>query len=96
MNTPVRKRVALIGIGDIARKVYLLLLSRHDQAEVVGLLSHSPATVQELSVPTVLPKGQRIWMSCCHGTWMQYLCTVQLQPIMSMLQNVWSTVYRCM
>ncbi|WP_042197358.1 Gfo/Idh/MocA family protein [Paenibacillus camerounensis] len=57
MNTPVRKRVALIGIGDIARKVYLPLLSRHDQAEVVGLLSHSPATVQGAVRSYRLAKG---------------------------------------
>lgn len=57
MNTPVRKRVAMIGIGDIARKVYLPLLTRHDQAEVVGVLSHSPATVQGAVRSYRLPKG---------------------------------------
>jgi virulence factor len=57
MNIPVRKRVAMIGIGDIARKVYLPLLSRHDQAEVVGVLSHSPSTVQRAVQAYRLPKG---------------------------------------
>lgn len=57
MNIPVRKRVALIGIGDIARKVYLPLLSRHDQAEIVGVLSHSSATVQRAVQTYRLQKG---------------------------------------
>lgn len=57
MNIPGRKRVAMIGIGDIARKVYLPLLSRHDHAEVVGLLSHSPATVQGAVSSYRFPKG---------------------------------------
>ncbi|WP_438491606.1 Gfo/Idh/MocA family protein [Paenibacillus sp. IHBB 3054] len=57
MNNTARKRVAMVGIGDIARKVYLPLLSRHDQAEVVGVLSHSPATVQGAVRMYRLPKG---------------------------------------
>jgi virulence factor len=57
VNIPVRKRVAMIGIGDIARKVYLPLLSRHDRAEVVGVLSHSPATVQGAVSSYRFPKG---------------------------------------
>ncbi|UQZ32589.1 gfo/Idh/MocA family oxidoreductase [Paenibacillus sp. PK3_47] len=57
MNISGRKRVAMIGIGDIARKVYLPLLSRHEQAEVVGLLSHSPATVQSAVHSYRFPKG---------------------------------------
>ncbi|WNS44286.1 Gfo/Idh/MocA family oxidoreductase [Paenibacillus sp. MMS20-IR301] len=57
MNISVRKRVAIIGIGDIARKVYLPLLSRHDQAEIAGVLSHSPVTVQKAVQAYRLPKG---------------------------------------
>lgn len=57
MNYTARKRVAMVGIGDIARKVYLPLLSRHEQAEVVGVLSHSPATVQGAVGMYRLPKG---------------------------------------
>lgn len=57
MNIPVRKRVAMVGIGDIARKVYLPLLSRHDQAEVVGVLSHSTSTVQRAVQAYRLQKG---------------------------------------
>lgn len=52
-----RKRVAMIGIGDIARKVYLPLLSRHDHVEVVGVLSHSPTTVQSTKDRYRLAKG---------------------------------------
>lgn len=41
------KRVALIGIGDIARKVYLPLLSHSKRAEIVGVMSRSAGTVEE-------------------------------------------------
>ena len=47
----------MIGIGDIARKVYLPLLSRHDKAEIVGVLSHSAKTVQDAVYSYRLPKG---------------------------------------
>ncbi|WP_410514635.1 Gfo/Idh/MocA family oxidoreductase [Paenibacillus sp. BR2-3] len=57
MNVPERKRVAMVGIGDIARKVYLPLLSRHDRAEVAGVLSHSPATVEGAVNSYRFPKG---------------------------------------
>ncbi|SET59370.1 Gfo/Idh/MocA family protein [Paenibacillus sp. NFR01] len=57
MRVPERKRVAMIGIGDIARKVYLPLLSRHDQAEVIGILSHSPQTVRTAVSSYRFPKG---------------------------------------
>ncbi|MFD2879450.1 Gfo/Idh/MocA family oxidoreductase [Paenibacillus rhizoplanae] len=57
MKLPVRKRVAMIGIGDIARKVYLPLLSRHDQAEVVGVLSHSSGTVERAVQAYRLQRG---------------------------------------
>ncbi|MDQ0196117.1 Gfo/Idh/MocA family protein [Paenibacillus wynnii] len=57
MKDQQRKRIALIGLGDIARKVYLPLLSRHNEAEVVGVLSHSPATVQGTVNSYRFPKG---------------------------------------
>lgn len=57
MNTAGRKKVAIIGIGGIARKVYLPLLSCHDQVEVAGVLSHSPATVQEAVHSYRFPRG---------------------------------------
>lgn len=42
-----RKRIALIGIGGIARKVYLPLLINRVDIEVVGVISHSEQTVRE-------------------------------------------------
>ncbi|MBW4081867.1 Gfo/Idh/MocA family protein [Paenibacillus sp. S150] len=57
MKITERKRVALVGIGDIARKVYLPLLSGHDQAEVAGVLSHSPETVQRAVHSYRFPRG---------------------------------------
>ncbi|MEK3984115.1 Gfo/Idh/MocA family oxidoreductase [Paenibacillus sp. FSL K6-3166] len=57
MIVPERKRVAIIGIGNIARKVYLPLLSQHDYAEVVGVLSHSSTTVEQAVHTYRFPKG---------------------------------------
>jgi virulence factor len=42
----IKTRIGIIGLGDIAQKVYLPILSRHDQVDIVGLLSRSEATVQ--------------------------------------------------
>ncbi|MEW4370434.1 Gfo/Idh/MocA family protein [Paenibacillus kandeliae] len=42
-----RKRVALIGIGGIARKVYLPLLCGRSDVELVGVVSRSEATVRQ-------------------------------------------------
>ncbi|WP_379131968.1 Gfo/Idh/MocA family protein [Paenibacillus sp. sgz500958] len=47
----------MVGLGDIARKVYLPLLSRHDDAEVVGVLSSSSSTVQGAVSSYRFPKG---------------------------------------
>jgi virulence factor len=44
-----KKRIGIIGLGDIAQKVYLPILSKHDQVEIVGLVSRSEATVQKLA-----------------------------------------------
>jgi virulence factor len=43
-----KKRIGIIGLGDIAQKVYLPLLSRHTGVEIVGLMSRSEATVERL------------------------------------------------
>jgi virulence factor len=43
-----KKRIGIIGLGDIAQKVYLPLLSKHEQVNIVGLLSRSEATVNRL------------------------------------------------
>lgn len=52
-----RKKVALIGLGDIARKVYLPLLSGHPEAEVCGVLSASDHTVQQTVQEYRFPRG---------------------------------------
>lgn len=52
-----RKRVALVGLGDIARKVYLPLLSRHEDADIVGVLSSSTSTVEGTVNSYRFPKG---------------------------------------
>lgn len=57
MIVSARKRVAIIGIGNIARKVYLPLLSQHGQVEVVGVLSHSSTTVEQAVKAYRFPKG---------------------------------------
>ncbi|QGQ98107.1 gfo/Idh/MocA family oxidoreductase [Paenibacillus psychroresistens] len=44
-----RKRIGIIGLGDIAQKVYLPILSKHEQVEIVGLMSRSETTVQRFS-----------------------------------------------
>jgi virulence factor len=41
-----KKRIGIIGLGDIAQKVYLPLLAKNEQVEIVGLMSRSEATVQ--------------------------------------------------
>jgi virulence factor len=43
-----KKRIGIIGLGDIAQKVYLPILSKHEQVDIVGLLSRSEATVHRL------------------------------------------------
>ncbi|WP_342782080.1 hypothetical protein [Saccharibacillus brassicae] len=40
-QTRQQKRVALVGIGGIAEKVYLPLLAGHKDAEIVGLVSRT-------------------------------------------------------
>ncbi|MBT2290625.1 Gfo/Idh/MocA family oxidoreductase [Paenibacillus albidus] len=57
MSMPERIRVAMIGIGDIARKVYLPLLTQHPRVEVAGVLSYSPDTVRHTVDQYRLPKG---------------------------------------
>lgn len=52
-----RKRIALIGIGHIARKVYLPLLINRVDIEVVGIISHSEQTVRQTMDTFRLTKG---------------------------------------
>ncbi|MDO3409501.1 Gfo/Idh/MocA family oxidoreductase [Saccharibacillus sp. CPCC 101409] len=51
------KRVALVGIGGIARKVYLPLLSGHPRAEIVGVVSRSESSVREAAARYRIPNA---------------------------------------
>ncbi|MFD0680619.1 MULTISPECIES: Gfo/Idh/MocA family protein [unclassified Paenibacillus] len=44
-----KKRIGIIGLGDIAQKVYLPLLSANEQVEIVGLSSRTTATVTKVA-----------------------------------------------
>lgn len=44
-----KKRIGIMGLGDIAQKVYLPILAKHEQVEIVGLMSRSDATVQKMA-----------------------------------------------
>jgi virulence factor len=50
-----KKRIGIIGLGDIAQKVYLPILSTHTGVEIVGLLSRSEATVARLGEQYRIP-----------------------------------------
>ncbi|WP_310550203.1 Gfo/Idh/MocA family protein [Paenibacillus glufosinatiresistens] len=50
-------RIAIAGLGDIARKVYLPLLSQLRRVEIAGVLSSSPATVERTVQQYRLPRG---------------------------------------
>jgi virulence factor len=43
-----RIAIGIVGLGDIARKVYLPLLTANEAVEVVGLQSRTPATVERV------------------------------------------------
>ncbi|WP_282943241.1 Gfo/Idh/MocA family oxidoreductase [Paenibacillus sp. RC67] len=44
-----KKRIGIIGLGDIAQKVYLPLLSSNDNVHIVGISSRTPATVERIA-----------------------------------------------
>ncbi|MFC9710101.1 Gfo/Idh/MocA family protein [Paenibacillus sp. NPDC056933] len=48
METKKRTRAGIIGLGDIARKVYLPLLSAHSGVEIAGIMNRSPEPVKEI------------------------------------------------
>ncbi|WP_046214918.1 Gfo/Idh/MocA family protein [Paenibacillus wulumuqiensis] len=52
-----RQRVGLVGIGGIAQKVYLPLLSAHPGVELVGVVSRSEATVYQMIETYRLAQG---------------------------------------
>ncbi|ETT44803.1 dehydrogenase [Paenibacillus amylolyticus] len=57
METTQRKRVAIIGLGDIARKVYLPLLTAHPNVEIVGIMNRSPEPVKAVQEAYRLERG---------------------------------------
>ncbi|TXK85331.1 Gfo/Idh/MocA family protein [Paenibacillus sp. N3.4] len=52
-----KKRVALVGLGDIAQKVYLPLLSVNEQVDLVGIMSSTPSTVERVKNKYRIPYG---------------------------------------
>ncbi|MCM3784162.1 Gfo/Idh/MocA family oxidoreductase [Neobacillus mesonae] len=60
MNTTVRKRIAIVGLGDIAKKVYLPLLTAHPGVEVVGVMNRSVSKTEEVIRDYRLQKGTSV------------------------------------
>ncbi|WP_134754564.1 Gfo/Idh/MocA family protein [Paenibacillus athensensis] len=52
-----RIRIGLIGLGDIAQKVYLPLLAAEERVDLAGLMSRSAATVERLQAKYRIPVG---------------------------------------
>ncbi|MEC0271267.1 Gfo/Idh/MocA family oxidoreductase [Paenibacillus anseongense] len=52
-----RKRIGIIGLGDIAQKVYLPLLSVNEQVDIAGIMSSTPATVERMKTKYRIPFG---------------------------------------
>lgn len=52
-----RTRIGIIGLGDIAQKVYLPLLSANEQVEIAGIMSSTPATVERMKAKYRIPFG---------------------------------------
>ncbi|MEW9699818.1 Gfo/Idh/MocA family protein [Paenibacillus sp. SI8] len=52
-----KKRIGLIGLGDIAQKVYLPLLSVNEGVELAGIMSSTPATVERMKAKYRIPFG---------------------------------------
>lgn len=52
-----RKRIAIAGLGDIANKVYLPLLTAHPEVEVVGVMNRSLSKVEEITSLYRLDRG---------------------------------------
>lgn len=50
-----KTRIGLVGLGDIAQKVYLPLLSANEKVDIVGLSSRNPATVERIGAQYRIP-----------------------------------------
>jgi virulence factor len=51
------KRIGLIGLGDIAQKVYLPLLTQNEHVEIAGIMSTTASTVERIKRKYRLPFG---------------------------------------
>ncbi|NOV00109.1 Gfo/Idh/MocA family protein [Paenibacillus planticolens] len=52
-----KTRIGIIGLGDIAQKVYLPLLSVNEQVDIAGIMSSTPATVERMQTKYRIPFG---------------------------------------
>ena len=43
-----KHRIGIIGLGDIAQKAYLPILTQHAQAEIVGIMARTTATINQI------------------------------------------------
>lgn len=57
METIKRTRIAIIGLGGIARKVYLPLLTAHPQVEIFGIMNRSLEPVKEIGQAHRIERG---------------------------------------
>jgi len=57
INRTNKRRVAVIGLGDIAQKAYLPLLTRHPEVEIVAVMSRRRETVDRIQAEYRLPSG---------------------------------------
>jgi virulence factor len=51
------KRIGIIGLGDIAQKVYLPLLTSNEHVEIAGIMSTTASTVDRMKAKYRLPFG---------------------------------------
>ncbi|SEC54242.1 Gfo/Idh/MocA family oxidoreductase [Paenibacillus sp. GP183] len=51
------KRIGLVGLGDIAQKVYLPLLSANENVQIAGMMSRSALTVEQMKAKYRIPFG---------------------------------------
>lgn len=50
-----KKKVGIIGLGDIAQKAYLPVVTAHEQIEIAGIMSRSSATVESTGTKYRIP-----------------------------------------
>ncbi|MDQ0492155.1 Gfo/Idh/MocA family protein [Paenibacillus brasilensis] len=57
MNKQTKTRVAIAGLGGIARKVYLPLLAAHEGVDIIGVMNRSQEPVNSIMEQYRLPRG---------------------------------------